>query len=132
MKLKKKLEYAYSLYHLTNKEKEENTIYVGKGIYEELIQKNGYNPIKEYKYDYLVDYNTGVGYKEVIGNLNDAMRIADDNAGFTQQHIDILDNEGEIVAHRNWNGIAYDNADVEEEDPIEFGSSGYYSDWVEF
>ena len=115
--------------HLTLQEKEKTTIRVGKGIFEEL---NGYNPIKEYTCDYLIDFNTWIMNEEVIGDLDEAKRVADYYASYTQKNITIFDNEGNKVAQRNWQGIAYDNADVEEEDPIEFGSNGYYSDWVEF
>lgn len=117
--------------HLTLQEKENTTIYVGKGIYEELIQQHGYNPIKEFTYDYLIDFGTG-GIEEVIGDLDEAKRVADYYASYTQKNITIFDNEGNKVAERQWQGIDYQDAEIEEEDPIEFGSNGYYSDWVEF
>ena len=35
------------------------------------------------------------------------------------------------VAIRNWYGVAYDEEEAYEENPICFGDFGYYGDWIE-
>ena len=80
---------------------------------------------------YLIDYGTGAGNQEVEGTLEEAMKIADKGACYTQCDICIYNQNGDIVAARQWWGVTYDDSQLEEEDSIEFGTFGYYSDWNE-
>lgn len=78
---------------------------------------------------YYINYHTGAG-DEVTETLNDAMKIADDGACYTQQNITIEDDKENIVAQRTWYGV---QANIEyDEDIIDFGSFGYYGPWELF
>ena len=44
--------------------------------------------------------------------------------------VEYLDEDGDEVARRTWCGVAYDADECGEENPIEFGDYGYYTDWV--
>jgi len=79
---------------------------------------------------YRICYHTGAG-DTTAETLEEAMRIADQGAAYTQQDISIEDADGNEVARRRWCGVEYDEDDEDLycEDPICFGSFGYYSDW---
>lgn len=79
---------------------------------------------------YHICYHTGVG-DDVADTLEKAMKIADEGAAYTQRDITIEDDDGNMVARRSWWGVEYDetNEDMCCEDPICFGSFGYYGDW---
>lgn len=94
---------------------------------------------------YYIDYNTGAG-NEYAETLEEAKALADEGACYTQQSIHIYEVESETdndidydyyetprqpVAIRNWYGVAYDEEEAYEENPICFGDFGYYGDWVE-
>lgn len=94
---------------------------------------------------YYIDYNTGAG-NEYAETLEEAKALADEGACYTQQSIHIYEVESETdndidydyyetprqpVAIRNWYGVAYDEEESYEENPICFGDFGYYGDWVE-
>lgn len=82
----------------------------------------GWNEMK-----YRIEFNTGVGYY-TCNTIKEAMEFADDNASYTQQDIDIINNEiGEIVAIRRWWGVEADAN--EQEGIINFGKFGYYGPW---
>ena len=57
------------------------------------------------------------------------MQIADEGAAYTQQKITIEDENGETVMTRPWWGVEYDPGEDDCEEPICFGSYGYYGDW---
>ena len=82
---------------------------------------------------YIIDYNTGIT-EEFVGTLSGAKAEADKNICYTQQNIDILDENDSVVATRKWWGVQYDenNEDMYEEDPISYGKFGYYSSWIEY
>lgn len=82
---------------------------------------------------YTIDYNTGIT-DEFEGTLSEAKAEADKNVCYTQQNIDILDENDAVVATRKWWGVEYDenNEDIYEEDPISYGKFGYYSSWIEY
>lgn len=94
---------------------------------------------------YYIDYNTGAG-NEYAETLEEAKALADEGACYTQQSIHIYEVESETdndidydyydtprqpVAIRNWYGVAYDEEESYEENPICFGDFGYYDDWVD-
>ena len=82
----------------------------------------GWNEMK-----YRIKFNTGVGYY-TCNTIKEAMEFADDNASYTQQNIDIINNKtGEIVAIRRWWGVEADAN--EQEGIISFGRFGYYGPW---
>lgn len=82
---------------------------------------------------YTIDHNTGIT-DEFEGTLAEAKAEADENVCYTQQNIDILDENDSVVATRKWWGVQYDenNDDVFEEDPISYGKFGYYTSWIEY
>lgn len=83
---------------------------------------------------YYVDFGTGAGsfYEE---NLENAMEIADENATYTQQDINIyeVDEKDNIsdcpTMSRRWWGYEYNPDEDAFENPICFGTFGFYSDW---
>lgn len=77
---------------------------------------------------YYINYNTGAG-NDTADTLEEAKRIADDGACYTQHPIVIEDEDGNEVSRRSWYGAKY-NADDDCVDPILFGSFGFYSDWT--
>lgn len=81
---------------------------------------------------YYVEYNTGVPADE-YASLSDACAAADAGAAYTQRDIDIYDESGLHVMTRRWCGVEYDELDETRycEDPICFGSYGYYTDWFD-
>ena len=50
---------------------------------------------------YTIDYNTGIT-DEFEGTLAEAKAEADENICYTQQNIDILDENDTVVATRKW------------------------------
>lgn len=78
---------------------------------------------------YYVRFHTGAGDEEAA-TLEEAKKLADEGAAYTQQSISIEDEDGAVVLTRPWIGVAYD-ADSGSEDPIDFGQFGYYADWQE-
>lgn len=62
------------------------------------------------------------------------MIIADEGAAYTQSCIEIKDADGNRIAYRPWRDNWKSNYDPEgnplADNPIEFGDSGYYGDWV--
>lgn len=80
---------------------------------------------------YLIDYGTGAG-NDYAEDLDKAKEIADEYASYTQKDITIYEREThKAVAVRRWYGVKYDPDEAEQEDPIEFGDSGFYADWEE-
>lgn len=76
-----------------------------------------------------INYNTGAGNDTAV-TLQDAMRTADEGASYTQCNIDIEDEDGNIVAQRQWCGCT---TDIELcDNPIDFGDFGFYGDWIVF
>lgn len=83
---------------------------------------------------FYLNFNTGYGYEEFEGTLEEAMREADDYASYTQESIDIYDENYNLVASRSWCGVDFDNDrdlyESDEPDVIVFGSYGYYDEWL--
>lgn len=77
---------------------------------------------------YYIKYHTGAG-DDIAETFDLALKTADEGAAYTQQNIDILDEEEKVVATRQWCGVAYAD-DESAENPIEFGNFGFYDDWV--
>lgn len=77
---------------------------------------------------YYINYHTGAG-DGTAETIERAMQIADEGAAYTQQKITIEDEHGEIVMTRYWCGVEYAPDEHDCEDPICFGSYGFYSDW---
>ena len=76
---------------------------------------------------YCIEWNTGAGNEWIDGILEKAMQVADDNAAYTQQAIEIFDEDMELVARRAW--CSTTEFIEENENPIRFGTFGYYADW---
>ena len=80
---------------------------------------------------YFINYHTGAGNTtDDFDSLFDAMLDADDGVSYTQGNITIEDAKGGIIAQRSWFGYKYDPDEDECENPIKFGSFGFYADWV--
>lgn len=77
---------------------------------------------------YYINFNTGEG-NEWASTLEEAMKIADDGAAYTQKDIVIENKDGKEVLRRRWWGVPYDEHEVEEESPICFEQYGYFGDW---
>ena len=80
---------------------------------------------------YFINYHTGAGDEWFEGTLDEAKIKADAEAAFTQQNITIEDEDGNTISTRPWCGVSYDEDDLDMwcEDPIVFGTFGFYSDW---
>ena len=77
---------------------------------------------------YYINYHTGTG-NEWANTLEEAKILADNEASYTQKDIIIEDEFGNEVLRRPWWGTQYSGENEEEENPILFGSFGYYGDW---
>lgn len=79
---------------------------------------------------YIINYNNGVK-NECDGTLEQAKKMADDGAAYTQCNITIENEKGERVAGRSWWGVPYDPNETEDEEDevIQFGNFGHYSAW---
>ncbi len=75
---------------------------------------------------YLIDYKTGI--TDTADTLDEAKEAADKVAAYTQRDIVIYYNDREVVRRQWWDTC--DGVD-EYDDPITFGSSGFYSDWTD-
>ena len=63
-------------------------------------------------------------------NVCEAMKFADNNAGYSQRNITIEDKLGNTIAERTWYGCK-DGISLCE-NPISFGDFGFYDDWCTF
>ena len=79
---------------------------------------------------YRINYGTGAGDETVNGTLEQAMKVADDGAAYTQRDIRIEDENSDLVALRHWWGVKYDPDESDETDIIGFGDFGYYGEWT--
>ena len=80
---------------------------------------------------YIINYGTGAG-NETANTIDEAKKIADAGATYTQCNITILnDDDDNEVARRRWVGKQYDHNNPDEhcDDRIDFGSFGYFADW---
>lgn len=76
---------------------------------------------------YRIDYNTGAGNVEGIATLEEAKELAVDGMAYTQENVDIMDEEtGEVVTRSQWIGV---KKEEDNEALATFGDYGYYSDW---
>ena len=73
---------------------------------------------------YLVDFGTGAG-NEYAETLEDAKRIAEANLAYTQQNVNIYEDD-EVVATLPWWGVQPEQDDVV---TAQFGSFGFYGQW---
>lgn len=78
---------------------------------------------------YSINFGTGAGNESGFKTLEEAKEYANKQAAYTQLAITIEDPEGNLVCRRPWRGTQLDPSVDPSEDPIEFGSFGYYSDW---
>jgi hypothetical protein len=65
-------------------------------------------------------------------NIEDAKIEADESVSYCQSSIDLVetnDEGNESTITRKWWGVAFDSSVDESENPIQFGSFGYYADW---
>lgn len=84
---------------------------------------------------YYINYHTGVGNHWIDGSLEEAKRIADKEAAYTQTDITIEDEEGNEISRRRWCGAEYDPEMLDDDqlqyDIIDFGKFGFYGDWID-
>lgn len=78
---------------------------------------------------YYIDYNTIPPYAAEAETLEEAMKEADEGAAYTQQPIEIYNENGKVYARRQWWGITPSDEDYEKGDIIEFDSYGFYDVW---
>jgi hypothetical protein len=81
--------------------------------------------------EYYINYHTGAGNEWVEGTLDDAKKVADAGAAYTQENISIEDAEGREVACRVWCGCKFDPNETEDEESevIQFGDFGFLGAW---
>lgn len=82
--------------------------------------------------EYYINYHTGVGDEWFEGDLEDAMEAAESGVCYTQQNVTIETydgNEFECVAKLPWCGCAPED---EDDVLIDYGSFGYYGQWIEY
>ena len=76
---------------------------------------------------YTVYYNTGAG-DQGFNTLDECFEKV--NPTYTQRDIHILDSDNNVLYLAKWQGVEYD-PEIEEDEPLaDYGSFGYYSDWV--
>jgi len=73
---------------------------------------------------YFIDFNTGAG-NEYAKTLEDAKRKAEENLAYTQQDVDIYEDD-EIIATMPWWGTEPEQDDVV---TTQFGNFGFYGQW---
>lgn len=61
--------------------------------------------------------------------LDLAKAMADDSIGYNQSDMKIQDNEGQLIAFREW--CSTSDGFWEQKSPVDYGSFGYYTDWKE-
>lgn len=76
---------------------------------------------------YYINYNTGANNKYVTGTLEETMQEAEKGITYTQEDLDICNEDGKIVARLPWYGVKPDDEDVV---TVQFGDFGFYSEWV--
>lgn len=84
---------------------------------------------------YNIKFNTGAGDIAEITTLDEALRLADEGAGYTQRDIEIVDAKGKTVAARFWQKTKFDPEDYENgenADVISYGDFGYFDEWILF
>lgn len=79
---------------------------------------------------YYINYWTIPEYAADADTLEDAMAEADAGAAYTQEPIDIRNEDGETIARRSWYGAPL-SEEGGEDDIIEFGSYGFYGPWYD-
>lgn len=80
--------------------------------------------------EYTINYHTGAGDEKIESDDLEAVKYrADHGASYTQQPITIEDEDGKELVQRDWNGIEISEGDAD--DPITFGTFGFYGDWRE-
>lgn len=85
---------------------------------------------------YICD-NILMGDTEVDGSIEEAMRIADERAGYTQEDIKIFSDaeHQNLVARRYWQPCWEDGEREDEEflkKVIGFGDFGYFDEWITY
>lgn len=82
---------------------------------------------------YFVNFHTGSGDFEFEGSLYDAEKEAGRSVGYTGKDVTIEDSVSDTVyARLPWNGVEYDENEHGCEEPICFGTFGFYGDWIEY
>ena len=87
------------------------------------------------KYMYSIKFNTGAGDIAGIATMEEAIQKADEEAAYTQQDIEIINDKGKTVATRFWRKTGFkpdDYENGENADVISYGNFGYYDEWVFF
>lgn len=81
-------------------------------------------------HDGKIDYHTWAG-NTTAETLEEAMRIADRGAAYTGEDISIYDDDDREVMRRRWWGSCNEDEIDAEDDPIVFGTFGFYGGWAE-
>ncbi|PAD72863.1 hypothetical protein [Paenibacillus campinasensis] len=73
---------------------------------------------------FIVNFNTGAGNQQAP-TLEEAKQKAVDSISFTQQHITIEDEHGNVVSIARWYGVE----PTEEDEVLERIAGGFYQRW---
>lgn len=125
---------AVDTWELMDKDDYANTILANQGVSIDEIDDEDFPVlvmVLENADTFRIDYNTGAGNIEMVGDLEEAQAAADEGAAYTGQPIIIYDANGNEVSRREWYGVKYNPDEADATDPIEFGDYGYYADWTE-
>lgn len=78
---------------------------------------------------FIVNYGTGVKIVFEADNIEDIIDDIDKTISYTGQSVIVFDTNGQEVARRSFYSVAYDGYGDCCENPIDFGSFGFYDDW---
>jgi hypothetical protein len=77
---------------------------------------------------YYINYGTGAGNRAIESDDMDMVKNeADEGIAYTQTSVLIADDDGNEITTRTWVGC--ESGIEDQEEPIQFGSFGYYTDW---
>lgn len=78
---------------------------------------------------FIVDYGTGIENVFEADFVEDILDDIDETITYTNNSVIVKDENGREVARRDFYSVAYDENEDCCENPIDFGSFGFYDDW---
>jgi len=74
-----------------------------------------------------IDFGTGVAQSGIM-TLDDAKEMAHDEMTYTQEHVSIYSDDGQLLAISRWYGVL----PTEDDDVLEtFDDYGFYAEWTD-
>lgn len=78
---------------------------------------------------FIVNYGNGVKIVFEADFIEDILDDIDETISYTGQSVIVFDTNGQEVARRSFYSVTYDENEDCCENPIDFGSFGFYDDW---